>query len=314
MSWMELSLNTTHEAVDWVRTLLAQSDYINDFSVRPYLPEANEPAPVWASTCLIYLPYDRQIRSRVEEIDAKLASLQRAGLVSDLQTEVVEAKLLIGEGDAVYRISDRFLILPPGSHALIAEPEIPIYLNHSLSFGSGFHPATICCLKLIERHTLAGMHTLDLGCGSGILSIAMAKLGAQVLALDNDRVAVQATLEAIEHNQIGDRVTVKHGSLGQGCDLGHWMSQEAIADVSRIEPSKEFDIVVANILARIHVTLAADFYYALRHTQAQPGKLIIAGFTDEYEADVNAALVETGFELIDRESLEEWVGLAYETR
>jgi ribosomal protein L11 methyltransferase len=151
------------------------------------------------------------------------------------------------------------------------------------------------------------MHTLDLGSGSGILSVAIAKLGAQVLAVDNDPIAVQSTLDAVHRNNISAQVTVQQGSLGQGTQLGHWMGEKTIGAVQPIDAHAPFDLIVANILGRVHVTLAPDFRQALN-----PGGLLItAGFNTDYEEAVREALVAENFEAIACERDQEWVAGMY---
>ena len=100
------------------------------------------------------------------------------------------------------------------------------------------------------------MQVLNLGCGSGILSVALAKLGAGVLALDNDPAAVQAAKANVELNAVQQQVTVMQGSLGTGARLGHWMGWMALGEVQPIQGQAAFDLIVANILARVHI--AAD--------------------------------------------------------
>jgi ribosomal protein L11 methyltransferase len=313
MAWMELSFDMTHEAVDWVRTLLSKTPYITHLSITDYSPAAAEPAQNWAFTAYLYLPHETYSRSQVEEIYDRLSPLRRTGLISDLQTEVVDQKLDGGEGShSIHRVARRLVILPAeGRYQPATIDEIPIRLDQTLSFGSGFHPATICCLKLLERYIQPGMQTLDLGCGSGILSIAMAKLGATVLALDNDRSCIEATQSAVDLNRVAEQVTVKQGSLGQGSELGHWMNLEKIPAVPRIEAGGTFDLIAANILARIHIALAGDYRSALRRNATQSGLLVIAGFTTDYEAEVNSALTEAGFAVADCDRLDEWVALTY---
>ncbi len=188
---------------------------------------------------------------------------------------------------------------------------ILLRLPHRLAFGSGLHPATQLSLSLIERLVVPGVKALDLGCGSGILSIAMAKLGAHVLALDNDAGAVVAALENVRENAVESQVVVAQGSLGHGAELGHWLGWDVPTGGTAITPDGTFDLLVANILARMHLELASDYRRALRRNRDRPGLLITAGFTVDREDDVNLALQRAGFEPHDREAHNEWVALAH---
>ncbi|HEY9647303.1 MAG TPA: 50S ribosomal protein L11 methyltransferase [Chroococcidiopsis sp.] len=341
MAWMELSLNTTSEALDWVRTLLAATNSTEDIRVDPYVApcpaEKSQPvvkspvaesAPVvqspvvqspaekspWDFSICIYLPYDARANAVANEIFERLSPLHRTGLTTELNMAIVETKPTHSARfvSQVHRIGQRFVVLTPDAiYQSERADEVLLRLQTTLAFGSGLHPATILSLRLIERHVRPQMDVLDLGSGSGIFSIAMAKLGAQVLALDNDRVAVQATQAAVGWNDLSQQVTVREGSLGQGCELGHWMGGEAIADLEGIQPSESFDLIAANILARVHIALADDFSQALRRTHASGGVLITAGFTVDYESEVTAALEKAGFALLDREQMGEWVAIAY---
>jgi ribosomal protein L11 methyltransferase len=82
--------------------------------------------------------------------------------------------------------------------------------------------------------------------------------------------------------------------------------------IPAVKAIAEFDLIMANILARVHVALANDYRRALRQTHAQGGRLITAGFTTDHEAEVTAALIAAGFTIIDSEHCNEWVALAYQ--
>ncbi|MGH7998107.1 MAG: 50S ribosomal protein L11 methyltransferase [Brasilonema sp.] len=325
MSWIELSLDTTHEAIDWVCTLLAQTIDIDDINIVEYT-EPNQPYPVaqdvthprWTFTIYLYLPLDTQSRTRVEKIVNLLSPLHRTGLTTAIQTSVVEEKPTDTNGlnSRVHRIGKRFIVLTPDApYQSETADEITLRIKTTLCFGSGLHPATIISLRLLERYIIPTMNVLDFGSGSGILSVAMAKLGANVLALDNDSVAVQATQDAVLRNGVEHQVTVMKGSLGAGSDMGHWMGTDTIDNVPNIKATEAFDLIVANIFARVHIALADDFQRTLHQsngqTNAHAGLLITAGFTNDHEDDVNAALTEAGFEVVDCERLDEWVGFAH---
>lgn len=321
MSWMELSIDTTHEAVDWVCTLLAEIKDIDDVRITQYADSnLSQPAegdvshPSWAFTIRFYLNYESCSRQDVEKIVNLLLPLNRTGLATELQISRVNDKPTQDEGlnPFIHRIGQRFVVLTPDTpYQAEAVDEIPLILKTTLSFGSGLHPATMLSLRLIERYIVPNMNVLDLGSGSGILSVAMAKLGATVLALDNDSTAIQATQDSVYRNGVEQQVTVMEGSLGGGSELGHWMGGNTRENVPKVEATERFDGIVANILARVHIALADDFHRALRRTDTHPGLLITAGFTTDYEQEVVSSLTEAGFETIDCERLNEWVALAY---
>ncbi|MBD6619354.1 50S ribosomal protein L11 methyltransferase [Komarekiella sp. 'clone 1'] len=311
MQWIELSLDTTNEAVDWVCTLVAETINIDDVQITEYA-ELNQAQ--WTFTIRLYLAYDVHSRARVEKIINLLSPLHRTGLATAIQTTVVDQKPTNADilNPPVHRIGKRFVVLTPDAlYQSQAADEITLRLKTTLSFGSGLHPATIVSLQMLERYVLPTMNVLDLGSGSGILSVAIAKLGANVLALDNDSIAVDATQDAVYLNGVEQQVTVTKGSLGCGSDLGHWMGGDTIDNVPKIEARNKFDLIVANILARMHIALANDFQRALRQTDAHPGLLITAGFTTDNEDNVAKALTEVGFELVGCERLNEWVALTH---
>lgn len=318
---MELSLDTTHEAVDWVRTLLAATNYTGEVRITKYtephlsrLTECDIVQPRWAFTICLYLPYDTRASVGVQEIVNQLSPLHRTGLTTAVEMAVVEEKPEQAEvlSPLVHRLGQRFVVLAPDApYCSEAADEVTLRLKTTLAFGSGLHPATVVSLQLLERYIFPNMNVLDLGSGSGILCVAMAKLGARVLALDNDSIAVQSTQDAVLCNEVEQQVTVREGSLGCGSELGHWMGGNTLDNVPIIEATETFDLIVTNILARVHIALADEYRRALRRTDAHTGLLITAGFTADREDEVSTALTEAGFEAVDCERLNEWVALAH---
>ncbi len=315
-SWIELSLDTTNEAVDWVYTLLAKAIAVEDIHISEYSDRHNSK---WTFTIQMYLPEDGQIYQRIDEIEAILKPLHRTGLTTELRTFVVEQKpeLVDKSEDSlnnhlVRRIGDLFVIVAPNSNYQPQNSqEIILCLQNSLAFGTGLHPATILSLQLLERHVKPDLNTLDLGSGSGILSVAMAKLGAKVLAIDNDPIAVKATQDAVERNQVTEQVTVTCGSLGAASQLGHWMGGDSVGDVPEIQSNEQFELIVANIFARVHISLAHDFYKALRNTSTHSGILITSGYTSDREEDITKAMNDVGLVVCDRAQIDEWIAIAF---
>lgn len=314
MSWIELSLDTTAEAVDWVWTLLTKAIAVEDMQISEY--QDRQTNTKWKFTIQIYLLEDARIHQRIEAIAAILAPLYRASLTTELQTFVVEQKPYQIEqnikNSLIRRIGDRFVILSADSiYQASNSQEITLRLQNSLAFGTGLHPTTILSLQLLERHVKPAMHILDLGSGSGILSVAIAKLGASVLAIDNDSIAVTATQDAVQLNQVASQVTVTCGSLGSASQLGHWLGGDSIESVPEIKANAQFDLIAANIFARIHISLAAEFYKALRSTSIHSGILITAGYTSDRGEDITAAMSKAGLAVYDRAQIDEWIAIAF---
>ena len=184
--------------------------------------------------------------------------------------------------------SDRYA----GSAQVLAE-HVPadrtaLYLEPGLAFGSGSHPTTRMCLEWIASHVLPDQRVLDFGCGSGILAIAAALLGASVVAVDYDDQAVLATRENAEFNQVGDRVEVY--------SLTEFEHNQQRWD-------GHFDVVVANILAAPIIDLAPTFSQAL----ARPGQLVLSGILDHQALQVVEGYPKINFAPMISEA--EWVCL-----
>ncbi len=159
---------------------------------------------------------------------------------------------------------------------------INIAIDPALAFGTGHHPTTASCLEAVGRFVEPGDEVIDVGCGSGILSIAACKLGATVDACDTDPVSVANTLENCEINDV---------------DLRH------IWEGSAAQAAATYDVVIANIVADVLVFIADDLKKLLR----PGGRLILSGILDKYEAKIVEAYAD--MDLAERIAKEEWVTL-----
>jgi ribosomal protein L11 methyltransferase len=292
MAWIELCMNATDEGLDWICTSLATQSAGQaappeiQISNLEALEAGSEAGSNWQFQVQIYLEQSAG-QPQLDPLQAALRPLHRTGLISNPETYLTDQK---PAARPFQRQIGRFVLAPTQP---LAPDQIPLYLAPSPAFGHGSHPAT-------------RLATLDLGTGTGILSLAMAKLGATVLALDNELAAVQSAEATVRLNQMAAQVTVRLGSLGQGSELGHWMSGE-LSPTPALWPVAQFDLIAANILARIHIALAPDYQTALRPN----GILITAGFTQEFETEIQAALAEAGFEPLETLRLNDWVALAH---
>jgi ribosomal protein L11 methyltransferase len=338
MAWIELSLESTWEAVDWVRSLLAAHQIQAEIRVTPHAtlgttpenaeplkPSADEGFPLHLS---VWLPDQPGGRQQVDEIAQILAPLHRTGMTTELAIATLSHQPEASNQVAIaqHRVGTRLVIVTGAQPSELQDKaklglngnDIAIYLPDSQAFGSGLHPTTRLSLGLLEQHITPGIVALDLGSGSGVLAVAMAKLGAIVTALDNDPMAVEATQAAIAQNGLTAQVTARAGSLGVGTTMGHWMGgavSEAMEGIDAIAPDAQFALIMANIPARVNIALAESFAQALQgssYPRKSTKTLITAGYTIDYEEDVNAAMVGAGFSPTHRTQQGEWVALVHQ--
>ena len=212
-------------------------------------------------------------------------ALQKA-LSINIELECIESKLQNSDWVTSYQKSiepiaiDKFYIHPTWSEE---NPElINIAIDPALAFGTGHHPTTATCLEAISTYVKEDDTVLDVGCGSGILSIAAMKLGAKVDACDTDPVSVQNSIENAKLNKIEYRKI--------------WEGSSTLAD-------SKYHLVVANIVADVLTFIAKD----LKDAVEVDGILILSGILDKYEKKVLSYY--KNLTLLQRIPQEEWVTL-----
>ena len=173
---------------------------------------------------------------------------------------------------------------------------IDLLIDPALAFGSGHHESTNMCLALLSELARAGMSALDVGCGSGILSIAMKKLGAKVSTCDTDEQAVAATQQNAEKNG----VQIDQIWLGSVSSLNEQSSSAAA--------QPQFDLIVANIIADVILILSADLKKALK----QGGKLVLSGILEKYKDRIEQAFSDLNFVQMKKQN--EWLSFVYERK
>ena len=194
-------------------------------------------------------------------------------------------------------VGERLYIVPDW---LRAEPvpagRTPVYLNPGLTFGTGNHASTQLCLAGLERYTVPGAPVLDLGCGSGILSIAALVLGAsKALAVDIDPKAADVAYENAALNGIGrERYAVRAGDV---------LSDATLRDEIGAE---RYPLVLANIVADVIIPLSA----AVEAWLTEDGVFLCSGIIDSRAGEVRAALEKNGLSVIDSREQNGWVALA----
>jgi len=260
--WLELAVEVPREAEE------AAADILRRFAPRGV---AIEPA----GRCVVvkaYLPDSGDLARQRRAVRRALASL----------AATVHSRWLREEDWAeawkaffpVLHISQRLVICPTWRRYRARAVEAVIRLDPGMAFGTGQHPTTLMCLRALEEVVQPGADVLDLGTGSGILTLAAARLGAaSVLALDTDPQAIQAARQNVRLNGLEAIVRVEEGTV-----------QAALGP---------FDVIATNISAPVIVELAGVMAAALK----PGGVLIVGGFIEERAAPVAAALTAAGLSM-----------------
>ena len=165
---------------------------------------------------------------------------------------------------------------------------LPIILGTGRAFGSGDHETTSSCLEELENiPIIRDAKVLDVGCGTGVLSIAAARLGARyVAALDPEPNAIKVTVKSIELNHMEEKIFPLQGEL-------HMVQDD------------DFDIIMANLYGDLLVQLVKDIPARLK----PGGYVLLSGILYEYTYDIKTALIQRGFDLLKVRYLEEYTTL-----
>ena len=187
-------------------------------------------------------------------------------------------------------IGERLLVIPAWEKAE-AKGRVTLTLNPGLTFGTGSHATTRLCLTALESRIHGGEKVLDLGCGSGILSIAALRLGADsAFACDIDEKCIDVAYENAALNGIGKKqLTVRQGDATKEGAL-----RDAIGT--------GYDVVVANIVADVIISLAPQ----VRHFLKEDGWFLTSGIIDDRADEVAAALVAAGWNIVESCTSEGW--------
>lgn len=184
-------------------------------------------------------------------------------------------------------VGQKLLIRPTWEEVQDSGGRTVLDLDPGLAFGTGTHETTRLCMELLEQYVRPGMNVLDVGCGSGILSVAALLLGAdKAVGVDIDELAVKTAVENAEINHVENRFTGICGNLTD-------------------QVTGTYDIVVANIVADVIIMLTKDVEQFMKPDTVY----LMSGIIDTREQDVLTA-VEQHFTIIDRKEEKGWVALS----
>jgi ribosomal protein L11 methyltransferase len=305
MKWSELSIHTTQEAVEPISNILHEAgasgvviediaDLVKERSTALGEIYQLNPSdyPEEGVVIKAYLSVNSFLGETVDGIKSLINNL----LIYDIDlgrnhitiSEVNEEEWATAWKKYYHpvKISERFTIVPTWEiYEPVHSDELIIELDPGMAFGTGTHPTTVLCIQALERTVQQGDTVIDVGTGSGVLSIAAGLLGAnQIQALDLDQVAVDSARLNCKLNKVQHVVTVSQNNLLDGID----------------GPA---DLIVSNILAEIIVRFIDKAYEVLKDN----GTFITSGIIQNKKQEVKEALLNAGFVIEETMVMEDWV-------
>lgn len=305
-NWLEVSLTVNGELAEAVADVLARfapNGVVTEQGMK-YVSNADRGTPAGPISVRAYLEVDEQIEETRQKLEQALYYL---GMIQPVPPPVYKQ---IADQNWMEAWKQHYQPIPVGQRLIIVpvwldspQPErIPIKIDPGMAFGTGTHPTTQLSLELIEKNieTLKDseifrvLNVIDVGCGSGILSIAALKLGAQTaLGIDIDIESVRNARKNANKNSIGEEFIIGQGS---------------VMDVLEGKfPFKRSPLVVANILAPIIIRLLDE---GLADLMEPGGRVILSGILDEQEGKVLDVAQAEGLALNERKQMGDWVALS----
>lgn len=192
------------------------------------------------------------------------------------------------KGREVIRVSDKFVIKPTFKEYDAQPGEIVLTIDPKMSFGTGEHQSTKLIIKLLEKYVRPGICLLDVGSGTGILSVAAIKLGtAEAVAIDNDELCYENCIENCELNSVTGKVKIMKGE---------------ISDIKE----DNFDLIIANIQKDVLLDIADQIVKKLK----PKGIAILSGLLIKDKKDIEERYAKTGFEILETKAMDEWIAIA----
>lgn len=311
MNWIEVVINTTTSGAEIIPEVLyeagANGSIIEDPNdIKLYQKNKDEWDHIDESLLNDYKPGvivkgyfadDEKLHDRIGYIKSKLAFLKSINKDIDIGSCNVEF-INVKDEDWTsgwkkyykpFHASDKIVIKPTWESYSALPGEKIIEIDPGMAFGTGTHETTMMCIQMLEKYVEQDNSVIDVGCGTGILGITAANLGASsVEAVDIEPTSVKVAKQNVVHNHLQNIVNVSEGDLLKSIDL------------------EKSDVIVANIIADIIIKLSADIGHYLK----KRGIFISSGIIKSRADEVENILVQNNFDIIDKKTKGEWVAFA----
>jgi ribosomal protein L11 methyltransferase len=307
MNWVEVSLTVNGELAEAVADVLARSapNGVTTEQSVDYFGDEDEGTPVGPITVRAYLPADEKLEETRQKLEEGLFYL---GMIQPLPAATYTP---IADQNWMEAWKEHYHPIPVGKKLIIVpawldspdSARVAIKIDPGMAFGTGTHPSTQLCLEFIEKTCtdrpeaeLAGLNVIDVGCGSGILSIGALKLGIGfALGVDIEAASVKASRENADTNGIApESFAIGLGSVTETLK-GKFPIQQA-------------DLVLANILAPVIIRL---FGMGLADLVAPGGVLVLAGILADQAEAVQVSAEQHELKFVEKRQMGDWVALEF---
>ena len=302
-NWIEITIHTTNEASEIVESILLdygstgvviedpttlEENLHDDFGTIVELSPTDYPeVGVIVKGYINELNFDDETFNRFKDELEQLGKSINIGEFFKIETTTIQDSDWENSWKDYFdilNIGEKFVIVPTWREYENEEDKYVINIDPGMAFGTGGHETTSLCIKNLEKYVKPHDNVIDVGCGSGILSIAASYLtNGSLKAVDLDKLAVDVSRENFALNNLENRIEVEEASL---------LTKE----------TKKYDVIVANILAHIIELMLEDAYKLLE----DGGYFITSGIIKDKKDELLEKMLEQGFKLVEETSDNEW--------